>query len=85
MGHCMCLRNNGEAHVAGLEQEREDEAEEEVGKAARPKREGLGGQGFYSEPDEKPPEGLSRGGAGSDSRVSQAPSGWLGVENRLRV
>lgn len=38
-------------------QGREQEAEEEVGEAARPNREGLESQGFYAEPNEKPQRG----------------------------
>lgn len=47
----------------------ENETEDESSEAAWPKR-GPGRLrkefGFYSEPDKKLPEGLSRGGSGSD-------------------
>lgn len=42
---------------AEVESGRENEAEDEVSEVSWPNREGLGGQGFYSEPDEKPPRG----------------------------
>lgn len=75
----VCLKSSGEASVAGTEWRRENEAEGEVSEIAEiagPNRKGLEGLGFYSEQDEKPPEGPS--GAGTDlTYVSWAPSSCL--------
>lgn len=63
----VCLKSSGEASVAGTQWRRENEAEGEVSEIAEiagPNRKGLEGLGFYSEQDEKPPEGPS--GAGTD-------------------
>lgn len=66
----VCLRNNGEARAAGMggggwrmrQKMRLARLPSLTGRHGRPRKD----FGFYSEPDEKPPERLSRGGSGSD-------------------
>lgn len=70
LGCLVCLRNNGEASAAGMEwggwrirqKMRLARLPSLTGQHGRPRKD----FGFYSEPDEKPPERLSGGGSGSD-------------------